>query len=215
MEVLRGEVVVIRSAGLDGILLQSIRSDVYTIRILQCIKSCIDELDYFGRFLVLSHAAHESLITQVVCAGKEVISSFQGEGERMLRIEAIKKLWMAAHSSLSMPEGNTDLFKRYFELLAILCNRLWRMQGRGSEDLVLPLIIDAFISRLCAILRIQGPEGLEYFATQRIQSRFTHQCREIMNTDQTKPSDGVTRKRKSEGDETDKCPVCLDVINDD
>ncbi|KAI3961065.1 hypothetical protein MKW92_026657, partial [Papaver armeniacum] len=148
MEVLRGEVVVIKSGGIDGILLQSIRSDVYTNRILQCIESCSNELEYFGRFLVLSHAAHERLITQVVCAGKEVISSFQGEGERLLRIEAMKKLWMAAHSSLSMPEGKTDLFKRYFELFAILCDRLWRMQGRGSEDLVLPLIIDGFISLL-------------------------------------------------------------------
>ncbi|KAI3832893.1 hypothetical protein MKX03_002564 [Papaver bracteatum] len=140
----------------------------------------------------------------------------------MMRIEVLKKLRKATLSSLSMPEGKTGLFKKYFELFAILCDRLWWMQRKGSEDLVLPLIIDSFISRLCANLRIQGLEGLEYFATQGIPSSFIPPRREIKNTasgDPTKPAkhslNDAMRKRKSEGEENGKCPICLDFIKDE
>ncbi|KAI3978411.1 hypothetical protein MKX01_013209 [Papaver californicum] len=200
MEILRREVVMRRN------VIDCFSYAEYTNRILQHIQSIVHELENYGQ-------NNARLITPVVCVGKEVIERFQGEGDRMMRIELIKKLQMATLSSLSMPEGKTRSYKSIFIEIVNLCDRLLMMQRRGTEE-YLPLSRkDDIIRRLCATLRTQGVVGLECLTTP---------CRETNNTasrDQTEPakqtSDDTALKKKSEGDENSMCSICLDVIKDE
>ncbi|KAI3832894.1 hypothetical protein MKX03_002565 [Papaver bracteatum] len=220
MEVKRGEVVVIRRSGLHSFNLVSVRSDVYTNHILQCILLIVNQLINYGQSLVLNHAAHSGLITQVVLLSKEVISRFQRGGDRMMRIEWVKSLLIATLSSLCRPEGKIGLYRRFFAQIANLCVRLLRLEIRGSE--YFPQTgRDAIISRLFATLRTQGLVGSVFLPTPGIGSYSLQVSREIKNVpsrDQTTPaknsSEASTLKRKSDGDEN-KCPICFDFMKDE
>ncbi|KAI3978410.1 hypothetical protein MKX01_013208 [Papaver californicum] len=217
MEVQRGEVMVCRRSGLHSFNLVPI-SQVYTNRVLQCILLIVNQLQNYGP-LELNHAAHESLITPVVFASKEVIEVFQ-RGERMTRIEVLKELMISTLSSLCRPEGKKGMYKSFFIQIANLCYDLLRLQIRGSE--YLPLSgRDDIISHLFGVLRTQGLVGILPTAAG-IPSNSIRLSREIKNVpprDQTKPAkhsfEDSSLKRKSEEDENSMCPICLNVINDE
>ncbi|KAI3949015.1 hypothetical protein MKW98_021621, partial [Papaver atlanticum] len=220
MEVQRGEVVVVRRSGLHSFNLVSIRRDIYTNHILQCILLIVNQLQNYGHSLVLNHAAHSGLICQIVFLSKEVIARFQRGGDTMIRIEWVKSLLIATLSSLCRPEGKMGLYRRFFAQIANLCVGLLRLEIRGSEFFPRSLR-DVIISSLFATLRTQGLVGSVFLPTPGIGSYSGRVSREIKNVpsrDQTKPaknsSEASTLKRKSQGDEN-KCPICFDFMKDE
>ncbi|XP_026432745.1 probable E3 ubiquitin-protein ligase plr-1 [Papaver somniferum] len=186
-------------------------------RTLQNILSLVRQLKHYARSLGFNG---DAIILPVVYSSKELGATFQG-GDRMMRIEAIKKLLMDTLSSLIMPAGKTGLYKSLFIEIANLCDRLLRLQRRGSEDLPLSGL-DGTITSLYTIIRIQGLDGLECLMTRGTPSSFVQPREEKENAasrDQTKPvkhsSDNDKVKIKSEGDENRKCPICLEIIKDE
>ncbi|KAI3927477.1 hypothetical protein MKW92_021200 [Papaver armeniacum] len=206
MEDLRRELVVFRKSCLDGCSLVSMPSNDDSNRTLQNILSLVRQLKNYARSLGMDR---DAIILTVVYSSNELSARFHG-GDRMMRIEAIKKLLMDTLSSLVMPAGKTGLYKSLFIEIANLCDRLLRLQRRGSEDLPLSGL-DGMITSLYALIRIQGLQGLECLTTPGTPSNAA-------SRDQTKPvkhsSDNEKVKIKSEGDENRNCPICLEVIRE-
>ncbi|KAI3893767.1 hypothetical protein MKX03_033284, partial [Papaver bracteatum] len=113
----------------------------------------------------------------------------------------------------------TGLYKSLFIEIANLCDRLLRLQRRGSEDLPLSGL-DGLITSLYALIRIQGLEGLECLMTRGTPSSFVQPRSEIENAasrDQMKPvkHSSDNEKVKIKSGENRKCPICLEVIRDE
>ncbi|MCL7026626.1 hypothetical protein MKW94_002655 [Papaver nudicaule] len=95
--------------------------------------------------------------------------------------------------------------------IANRCKYLLGLQRRGPKDLAFAVSVkDATLFNLHATLRTQGLVRI-----QPSSIRPSGETKTTASRDQANLVKHETLKRKSEGGESRKCPICLDVIKDE